>query len=322
MKAIRVNKFGGPEVLQLEDIPIPEPEAAEVRVKIEAIGVNFVDTKARAGIDPAPLPFTPGVEASGVVDAVGIDVTDFKPGDRVAYVMHRGSYAEYTTVPPHRLAHIPDSLEFLDAAGLMVTGLTAHYMTTSAYPIRDGDMVLIHASVGAVGSMLVQMAKLRGATVIGTTSTEKKAHIARELGADHTILYTEIDFVEEVKKIAGEKGLDAVYDSAGKETFEKDLQLLKQFGTIVLFGQTGGAADPFNPHLLNQHGSLYLTYPSLRHYAGTQELVAIRSKEVFDWFLSGKIKLQIDRVLPLANAAEAHRVLANRENIGKIILQP
>ena len=190
MKAIRVNQVGGPEVLKLEELPIPEPRSEEALIKIEAIGVNFVDTKVRAGIDPAPLPITPGVEAAGIVEAIGADVTELKIGDRVAYVMHRGSYAEYASVPVHRIAQIPDDLSFLDAAGLMTTALTAHYMTNSAYPIREGDNVLIHACVGAVGSMLVQMAKLRGATIIGTTSNERKAQVAQELGADHTILYT------------------------------------------------------------------------------------------------------------------------------------
>ena len=322
MKAIRINEFGGPEVMQLEEIPLPEPGEGQVLVKIEAIGVNYTDAKARSGNQQISLPFTPGIEASGMVDAIGTGVKDFKVGNRVAYLMQMGSYAEYAVVSANKLAHVPQGVSSLDAAGLMVTGLTAHYMTNSAYPIREGDIVLIHAASGAVGSMLVQMAKLRGATVIGTTSTEEKAKVATDLGADHMILYTETDFEEEVRKITGEKGVDVVYDSVGKATFKKSLWLLRQFGTMVLFGQTGGPTDPFDPQLLNQLGSLYLTYPSLRDYAGTRELIATRSRDVFDWLQAGKITLQVDRVLPLEQAPEAHKILANRQNAGKLLLQP
>jgi len=322
MKAIRINKFGGPEVLKIEDIPLPEPGEGQVRIKIEAIGVNFADTAVRRGARPLSPPLTPGTEASGVVDAVGSDVENFNVGDRVAYCIQMGAYAEYAVISTDKLSHVPEGIDLFDAAGVMGQGITAHYLTESTYPVREGDTVLIHAAAGGVGLMLVQMAKRRGATVIGTTSTEGKAEVARGLGADHMILYTETDFVEEVKKITEDQGVNVVYDSVGKTTFEKSIPLLRQFGTMVLFGQSSGPVNSIEPSVLNRNGSLYLTYPSLYHNAGTKELFETRSGDVLAWLQAGEIKVHVDRVIPLREASEAHRMLAERQNIGKLLLQP
>ena len=322
MKAIRIKEFGGPEVLNIEDLPLPEPGDGQVRVKIEAIGVNFADTAVRRGARPLSLPLTPGTEASGVVDAVGSNVENFNVGDRVAYCIQMGAYAEYAAVSTDKLAHVPEGVDLFDAAGAMGQGITGHYLTESTYPVREGDTVLIHAAAGGVGLMLVQMAKRRGATVIGTTSTEEKADVARALGADHMILYSETDFVEEVKNFTDDQGVHVVYDSVGKSTFEKSIPLLRQFGTMVLFGQSSGPVDPIEPSVLNKNGSLYLTYPSLYQHAGTKERFSAHSGEVLAWLSAGEITVHVDRVLPLNEAPEAHRMLAERQNIGKLLLQP
>lgn len=322
MKAIRINEFGGPEVLKVEEIPLPNPGEGQVRVKIEAIGVNFADTAVRKGARPLSLPLTPGTEAAGVIDAIGSGVEDFNVGDRVAYTMQMGAYAEYAVVSTDKLAKVPEGIDLFDAAGVISQGLTAHYLTQSTYPIQEGDTVLIHAAAGGVGLMLVQMAKRCGATIIGTMSTEKKAKVARGLGADHTILYTEVDFVEEVKRLTGDQGVHVVYDSVGKTTFEKSIPLLRRFGTMVLFGQSSGPVPAIEPHLLNRNGSLYLTYPSLFHNAGTSELFSTRSSDVLSWLNSGEITVHVDRVLPLNEAPQAHRMLAERQNIGKLLLHP
>ncbi|OGO15228.1 MAG: NADPH:quinone reductase [Chloroflexi bacterium RBG_16_48_8] len=322
MKAIRINEFGGPEVLKVEEVPLPEPGGGQVRVKIEAIGVNFADTAVRKGTRPLSLPITPGTEAAGVVDALGPNVEGFGVGDRVVYCMQMGAYAEYAIVSTDKLSHVPEGVDLFDAAGVLSQGITGHYLTETTYPIHGGDTVLIHAAAGGVGLMLVQMAKRRGATVIGTTSTKQKAAVARELGADHMILYTEVDFAEEVKRLTKEQGVHVVYDSVGKTTFEKSLPLLRRFGTMVLFGQSSGSVAAIEPNLLNQNGSLYLTYPSLYHNAGTKELFSTRSSDVLSWLKSGEIKVHVDRVLSLKEAHEAHRMLANRQNTGKLLLQP
>lgn len=322
MKAIQIKEFGGPEVLKLEEIPLPEPGDGQVRVKIEAIGINFADTAVRRGARPLSLPLVPGTEAAGVVDAVGPGVEGFDVGDRVAYCMQMGAYAESAVVSTEKLAHVADGIDLFDAAGVLSMGITAHYLTESTYPVKEGETVLIHAAAGGVGSLLVQMAKRKGATVIGTTSTEKKAEVVRSLGADHMILYTEVDFAEEVKRITDGKGVDVVYDSVGKTTFAKSLPLLRRYGMMVLFGQTSGPVDPIEPVLLNRSGSLYLTYPSLYHNAGTKERFAMHSKDVLEWLNKGEIKVHVDRVLPLKDASQAHSMLANRQNIGKLLLQP
>jgi NADPH2:quinone reductase len=322
MKAIQIKEFGGPEVLQVEEVPLPEPGEGQVRVKIEAIGVNFADTGVRKGARPLSLPVIPGTEAAGVVDAVGPGATGFSIGDRVVYCMQMGAYAEYAVVSTDKLAHVPEGVDLFDAAGVFSMGITAHYLTESAYPIQQGDIVLIHAAAGGVGLLLVQRAKQRGATVIGTTSTQEKADVALGLGADHMILYTEVDFAEEVKRITNDQGVHVVYDSVGKTTFEKSLPLLRRFGTMILFGRSGGPVEPIDPGVLNQNGSLYLTSPSLYHYAGPKELFSPRAKDVLGWLKTGEVKVHVDRVLKLDEAPEAHRMLAERKNIGKVLLQP
>jgi NADPH2:quinone reductase len=322
MKAIQIKEFGGPEVLKLEEIPLPEPGEGQVRVKIEAIGVNFADTAVRRGARPLSLPLVPGTEAAGVVDAVGPGVEGFKVGDHVVYCMQMGAYAERAVVSTEKLAHTPEGVDPFDAAGVLSMGITAHYLTESTYSVKEGDTVLIHAAAGGVGLLLVQMAKRRGATVIGTTSTEKKAEVARGLGADHMILYTEVDFAEEVKRITDGLGVNVVYDSVGKTTFEKGFPLLRRFGTMILFGRTSGPVDPIDPSVLNRNGSLFLTSPSLYHQAGTKELFRTRSKDVLQWLQAGEIKVHVDRVIPLKEASLAHKMLAERQNIGKLLLQP
>jgi NADPH2:quinone reductase len=291
-------------------------------VKIEAIGVNFADTAVRKGARPLSLPLTPGTEASGVVSAVGSDVEGFDVGDRVAYTMQMGAYAEYAVVSSEKLAPVPEGVDLFDAAGAMSQGITGYYLTEITYPIREGDTVLIHAAAGGVGLMLVQMAKRRGATVIGTTSTEAKAEVAKDLGADHMILYTETDFAEEVKKITEDQGVHVVYDSVGASTFEKNFPIMRRYGTVVLYGQSSGTVDPIDPSLLNRSGSLYLTYPSLYQHAGPKDRYAAYAGKVLDWVKSGEIQVHVDRVLQLKEAADAHQMLADRQNIGKLLLQP
>jgi NADPH2:quinone reductase len=322
MKAIQINEFGGPEVLKMEELPVPEPRDGQVRVKIEASGVNFADTAVRKGARPLSLPLTPGTEAAGLIDCLGAGVEDIKVGDRVAYTMQMGAYAPYAVVSADKLAPVPEGVDLFDAAGAMSQGITGYYLTEITYPVREGDIVLIHAAAGGVGMMLVQMAKRRGATVIGTTSTKTKADVATSLGADHMILYTGTDFVEEVKRITEDQGVHVIYDSVGKSTFEKNFQVTRQFGTVVLYGQSSGVVDPIEPSLLNRSGSLYLTYPSLYQHAGPKERYAAYSEQVLEWVKTGDIKVQVDRVLKLEEAPKAHRILAERQNIGKILLQP
>ena len=266
MKAIRVHKYGGPEVLTLEEVPIPEPKAGEARVKIEAVGVNYVDIYQRTGLYPLQTPFTLGQEAAGIVNAVGEGVTEVKRGDQVAYAMVLGSYAEYAVVPAWRLVSVPSNIDAKAAAALMLQGMTAHYLTRSTYPLKKGETALVHAAAGGVGLVLIQIAKQLGAYSIGTVSTEAKAQLAKEAGADATILYTQTDFVPEVKKLTDGQGVHVVYDSVGQSTFDKSLDCLKPRGYLVLFGQSSGPVPPFDPGKLAAKGSLFLTRPSLLHY--------------------------------------------------------
>lgn len=322
MRAIRVHKYGGPEVLTEDEIPIPEPKAGEARVKLEAIGVNFIDIYQRTGLYPLQTPFTLGMEGAGVVDALGESVTEVKKGDRVGYAMILGSYAEYATVPAWKLAPVPADLDSRSAATLMLQGMTAHYLTHSTYPLKKGDTALIHAAAGGVGLLLVQIAKQLGATVIGTVSTEAKAQLAREAGADHVILYTETDFLAEVKKLTDGRGVQVVYDSVGRSTFDKSLDCLRPRGTMVLFGQSSGPVPPFDPALLASKGSLFLTRPTLVHYALDRAELLGRSSDLFGWTAAGKLRLRIDKTLPLARAADAHRDLEARRTTGKVLLLP
>ena len=322
MKAVRVHKYGGPEVLTLEEIPVPEPKAGEARVKIEAIGVNYIDIYQRTGLYPLQTPFTLGTEGAGIVDAVGPDVTEVKKGERVGYAMIPGSYAEYAIVPAARLVPIPPNIDARTAAALMLQGMTAHYLTHSTYPLKKGETALLHAAAGGVGLLLIQIAKQLGATVIGTVSTEAKAKLAKEMGADHLILYTQTDFLAEVKKLTDGRGVNVVYDSVGQTTFDKSLDCLRPRGYLVLFGQSSGPVPPFDPGKLAAKGSLFLTRPSLAHYTLERSELLQRANDVFNWTATGKLKVRIDKTFPLAEAAEAHRQLEGRKTTGKVILLP
>ena len=322
MKAIRIHENGGPEVLQIEEVPVPEIGADEALVKIAAAGLNFIDTYHRNGLYKMSLPITPGVEAAGVVEAVGANVTEVKVGERVAYASQIGSYAEYNAVPATKLVPVPDNVAFDLATTAMVQGMTAHYLTHSTYPIQKGDTVLIHAAAGGTGQLLIQMAKKRGATVIGTTSTDEKADLARSLGADHVILYTQNDFEVETKRLTGGAGVHVVYDGVGKTTFDKGLNVLRPRGYMVLFGQSSGPVPPFDPQILNTKGSLFVTRPTIFHYVATREDLLWRGGDVFNWLAQGELQLKIDRELPLVEAAEAHRLLESRQTAGKVLLIP
>ena len=320
MKAIRVNEPGGPEKLSLVDAPDPQPGPKQALVRLHASGVNFIDVYFRMGLYKADPPIAIGNEGAGVVEAVGPDVTEVVPGDRVAYVMARGSYAQYAVVPAAQLVKIPAHLDFTTAAAAMLQGMTAHYLTHSVYPLKSGDTCLVHAAAGGAGGLTVQMAKMLGARVFGTVSTEEKAQIAREHGVEEAILYTRHDFETEVKRLTGGRGVDVVYDSVGKTTFDKGLNSLRPRGTMALFGQSSGPVPAFDPNILNGKGSLFLTRPSLGHYVATPRELAWRAGDVLGWIDSGKLKLRIDRTYPLADAANAHRDLESRKTSGKLVL--
>ncbi len=322
MKAIRVHEYGNPEVLRYEETPPPDPGAGEARVKIEAAGVNFIDIYHRTGKYPGQLPITLGTEGAGVVDAVGSGVSDVKPGDRVAYAMQQGAYAEYAVVPASKLVLIPDNVDTRQAAAVMLQGMTAHYLCYSTYPLQPGETALIHAAAGGVGLLLVQVAKRCGARVIGTVSTEEKARLAREMGADEVILYTQADFEAETKRLTADQGVDVVYDSVGKTTFDKSLNCLKPRGYLVLFGQSSGPVLPLDPQTLNAKGSLFLTRPTLGHYIANRKELLERAGDLFEWMASGELHVRIDQTFPLAEAAEAHRYLEARKTKGKLLLVP
>ncbi len=322
MKAIRVHEFGGPEVMQIEDVPLPEPGAGQVRVRLEAAGVNFVEIYQRSGQYAGQVPFTPGGEAAGVVDAVGAGVSDLNAGDRVAYTGVPGAYAEYAIVPAARLVTVPEGISTHDAAAVMLQGMTAHYLAFSTYPLGSDDTALVHAAAGGVGLLLVQIARRCGARVIGTVSIEEKAQLAREAGADDVILYTQTDFEAETKRLTDGKGVQVVYDSVGQTTFAKSLNCLRPRGCLVLYGQSSGPVPPFDAQILNQKGSLFLTRPSLAHYTADRAELLQRSGDLFRWLAAGELKVRIDRTWPLAEAAEAHRYMADRQTKGKLLLIP
>jgi NADPH:quinone reductase len=321
MKAIRVAKPGGREALNYTDVPEPRPERGEVLIAIEFAGVNFFDVYQREGVYPVPLPFTLGNEAAGKVVAVGADVSEFKMGDRVAYQGVSGAYAQRVVAPADTLVRLPDAVSTRTAAALMLQGLTAHYLSSSTYALKAGDTALVHAAAGGVGLLLCQMAKLRGAKVIGTVSTEAKAALAREAGADHVILYTQQDFVAETKRFTGNRGVEVVYDSVGRTTFDQSLNCLAPRGLMALFGASSGAVPPFNPQVLNQKGSLYLTRPTLAHYVATRAELLRRAGELFEWLAEKKLSVRVDREVPLKDVAEAHRALESRETTGKVLLK-
>ena len=322
MKAIQVTQPGGPEALTLTDLPTPEPKANEAVVKLSAAGVNFIDVYHREGRYKAALPFVPGQEGAGVVTAVGSAVKSLKPGDRVAWSGQLGGYAEYAAIPAVQLVPIPAGVTDQQAAAAMLQGMTAHYLSHDTYPLKRGETALVHAAAGGVGLLLVQMAHNIGARVIATVSTEAKAKLAREAGADHIILYTQADFEAETKRLTNGKGVDVVYDSVGKTTFEKGLNILRPRGMMALFGGSSGAVPPFDPIVLSQKGSLYLTRPSLQHYLASSEELEARSVAIFGMIAAGKLKLRIEHTYPLAEAQQAHRDLEGRKTTGKLLLIP
>ncbi len=322
MKAIRVHETGGPEALRLEDLPVPVAGKGEALVKIEAAGVNYTDIYYRMGWTKSALPFTVGVEAAGVVERVGPEVSGLKPGDRVAYTGPLGAYAEYAAVPAWRLVRLPGGTDARTAAAAMLQGMTAHYLCHSTYRLGEGETAMIHAAAGGVGGLLVQMAKIRGARVIGTVGTDAKARIAREAGADEVIVYTKVDFETEVKRLTGGRGVAVVYDTVVKATFDRSHNSLGPRGYLVLFGQASGPVPPFDPQILNAKGSLFLTRPTLGNYTATPEELNERAGDVLGWVASGRLRLRIETALPLAGAAEAHERLAGRGTSGKLLLVP
>jgi len=322
MKAIQVSQVGGPEVLKLVNLPTPDPKSNEALVQIKATGVNFVDVYFREGRYPALLPFINGQEAAGVVVAVGSGVRTLRLGDRVAYTNVLGSYAEYAAVPADLLVKIPEGLDFNQAAAAMLQGMTAHYLSHSTYPIKSGNTVLIHAAAGGVGLLLVQMAKNLGSRVIGTAGSEEKAQLARDAGADEVIVYTEQDFETETRRLTEGQGVHVVYDGVGKDTFEKDLNVLRPRGYLVLFGGASGPVPPLDLMQLTKHGSLFVTRPSLQHYVATREELEQRSRDVLQMIVRGDLKLRIHKTYPLEEAQQAHRDLEGRKTTGKLLLIP
>lgn len=323
MKAIRVHTLGGPEALQLEDLPTPKPGAGEILMQVEAVGVNFIDVYQRKGLYKVATPFTPGQEAAGTIAALGPDVIGFRVGDRVAcYHAGLAAYAAFAVAPVDRVVLLPDGVSALQGAAVMLQGMTAHYLAISTYPLKPGETCLVHAAAGGVGLLLCQIAKRRGARVIGTVSTDAKATLAREAGADDVIRYTEQDFEVELKRITGGAGVQVIYDSVGQTTFDAGLRSLARRGMMVLFGQSSGPVGPLDPQLLNQRGSLYLTRPTLAHYVATRNELVARAGELFTWVQDGTLRLRIDHQFPLARAADAHRELEARRTTGKVLLIP
>ena len=321
MKAIRIHEYGGPEVLAYEDVSSPEPGVGEARIRMEAIGVNFIDTYHRSGLYSSNLPFTPGMEGAGVIDEIGPGETRFRRGDRVAHCMVKGTYADYTIAPLNLLVPLPEGVDTRLGAAALLQGMTAHYLVHSTYPLEEGDVMLLHAAGGATGLLVTQMAKRLGATVYGTASTEEKRRLAKEAGADEVIPYTEVDFEEEVKRLTDGEGVDVVFDSVGKTTFEKSLACLKPRGMLVFFGQSSGAVPTFSPTALAPK-SLYLTRPMLGDYVSDRTELEWRASDLFSWIADGSLKIQIGGEFPLADAPEAHRRLQDRARVGKLVLIP
>jgi NADPH2:quinone reductase len=321
MKAIRMHTTGSADVLVAESIETPEPGRGQVRVRVEYAGVNFIDVYRRTGLYAVPLPSTPGGEGAGVVEAVGAGVEGLSPGDRVAWAEAHGAYAEFAIVDASRLVPVPDGVDTRIAAAVMLQGMTAHYLACSTFPLEPGDRCLVHAAAGGVGLLLTQIAKRRGAYVIGTAGSDEKAALARENGADDVIVYTRDDFAVEVGRITETRGVNVVYDSVGKSTFLKGLDVLAPLGMMVLFGQSSGSVDPIDPQILNRKGSLFLTRPTLVHYVAARDDLLWRSGELFEWIGKGELDVRIDREFPLEQAADAHRALEGRETKGKLLLR-
>jgi len=322
MKAIRIHQPGGPEALQLDEVADPSPGSGQVAVKLAAAGVNYIDVYFRTGQYKAQLPLTLGLEGAGTVTALGSGVSDVRAGDHVAWTGVPGSYAQMNVVPADRLVKLPSGVSPKDGAAAMLQGMTAHYLVKSSYPLKKGDTCLVHAAAGGMGLLLCQMAKMLGATVIGTVSTEEKAALAKAAGADHVILYTKQDFEPEVKRLTGGRGVDVVYDGVGASTFDKSLNCLRPRGYMILFGAASGPVPPLDLQVINVRGSLFLQRPSLNHHIGSREELVQRAGEVLGWIKDGKVKLRIEHQFPLAQAAEAHRALEGRKTTGKILLIP
>jgi NADPH2:quinone reductase len=322
MKAIRIRQHGGPEVLVLESLDAPTPGAGELLVRIEAAGLNFIDVYHRTGHYPNTLPFTPGLEAAGVVAALGQGVSGFSVGDRVAYTDQLGAYAEQAVVKAGRVVRIPEGLQTRDAAAAMLQGMTAHYLSHSTYPLKPGDVCIVQAAAGGVGLLLVQLAKRAGARVLATVSTDEKAALARAAGADEVIRYDQVDFDVEARRLTDGRGVDVVYDSVGKDTFDRSLASLAPRGMLVLFGQSSGPVPPLNPALLASKGSLFLTRPTLFHYVADADSLQARAADVLRWIAAGELRLRIGASFPLAEAALAHRALEGRKTTGKTLLLP
>jgi len=322
MKGIRIHEYGNANVLKYEDIEKPEPKENEARIRLEAIGVNFIDIYHRKGLYPNKLPLIPGMEGAGVVDKAGVGVSDLKQGDRVAYAMNLGSYAEYSIVPAWKLAKIPDRINTKTACAAMLQGMTAHYLTHSTFKIKKNNIILLHAAAGGVGLLLTQIAKKLGARVIGTMGNEEKAKLAKDNGVDVAIIYTKEDFEEKVKKITDGNGVDAVYDSVGKATFEKSLNCLKPRGMLVSFGQSSGAIENFNPAILSQKGSLFLTRPTLSNYCSNRSELLSRANDLFNWIKNKELKIKVHKAFRLSEAKKAHEELEGRKSSGKILLMP
>lgn len=322
MQAVRIHETGGPEQLRFEDVPLPEPAAGQVRVQVAACGLNYIDTYHRTGLYPLPLPFIPGLELAGTIEALGPDVSGWNIGDRVATASGIGGYAQFALVPADKLVRVPDGVELDLAAAIMLQGMTAHYLAYSTFPLKAGDTCLIHAAAGGVGLLLVQIAKRLGARVFGTVSTAEKAALASAAGADTVIRYTEENFVERVRELTAMRGVDVVYDSVGASTWEGSLNCLRPRGMMVTFGNASGPVQPISPLLLSAKGSIFLTRPTLAQYIATPEELAWRAGDLFNWVAQGALDVRVDRRYPLAEAADAHRALEGRATAGKVLLVP
>ncbi len=322
MKAIRVDRPGGPDALRSAEVPDPKPREGEALVRIDAAGVNFIDVYHRSGAYPLGFPLVPGMEGAGTIVALGAGVDEFAVGNRVAFASGSGAYAEQVAVPAAKLVPVPDGVSTKEAAAVMLQGITAHYLATSTYTLRSDDTCLVHAAAGGVGLLLCQIAKMRGARVFGTVSTDEKARLAREAGADQTIHYMEEDFVQEVRRLTDGSGVQVVYDGVGRDTFDRSLDSLAVRGMMVLFGQASGEVPPIDPQILNKKGSLFLTRPTIGHYTRTREELLLRAGDVLSWVEERRLVVRIFRELPLAEAAEAHRLLESRKTSGKLLLIP
>ena len=321
MQAVRLHATGGPDALVVERVPVPEPGAGEALVRVEAAGINFIDVYKRTGLYKVPMPATPGEEGAGTVVAVGSGVTEVRAGDRVAWAMVLGAYAEYAIVPAARLVPLPAQVSTVQGAAVMLQGMTAHYLATSTYPLGEGDRCLVHAAAGGTGLLLVQIARRRGAFVIGTAGSDQKAELARSAGANEMIVYTREDFTAEVRRLTGGRGVQVIYDSVGKTTFLSGFDVLASRGMMVLFGQASGPVAPLDPQLLNQKGSLFLTRPSLGAYVATRDELLRRAGELFAWVGAGELTVRVGAEFPLTDAAAAHRALEGRQTTGKVLLR-